>query len=82
MEWQAGYVSGAILMPASQIRRLVSDYCGPRGLHASVLVSSRDGLEIMRAVADTFQVSEEAARVRLLKLSLLASSDKQPSLFE
>lgn len=36
MEWQAGYVSGAILMPASRMRRLVADYCQPLGLHGSV----------------------------------------------
>jgi len=33
MEWQAGYISGALLMPATPVRRLVSDYCSPRELH-------------------------------------------------
>ena len=32
MEWQAGYISGALLMPATPVRRLVSDYCSPREL--------------------------------------------------
>ena len=81
MEWQAGYVSGAILMPVSSIRRLVSDFCAEHGLHAAVAVTSEQGQQIVSAVMEAFQVSEDAARVRLFKLSLLASSDSQPSLF-
>jgi Zn-dependent peptidase ImmA (M78 family) len=82
MEWQAGYVSGAILMPASLIRRLVSDYCEARGLHGAVALISEHGRAIVGMVTETFQVSEEAARVRLQKLGLLASSDRQSSLFD
>lgn len=81
MEWQAGYVSGALLMPASQIRRLVSDYCQPHGLHGSVHTGSEHALHLLRAVMDQFAVSEEAARVRLLKLNLLTVSTQSPSLF-
>lgn len=40
MEWQAGYISGALLMPATPVRRLVSDYCGPRELHGDIHVST------------------------------------------
>lgn len=81
MEWQAGYVSGAILMPATQLRRLVSDYCEPRGLHGSIHQASEDGYALIRAAMERFAVSEDAARVRLLKLSLLVPSTSQPSLF-
>ena len=38
MEWQAGYISGALLMPATPVRRLVSDYCGPLELHGDIHV--------------------------------------------
>jgi len=81
MEWQAGYVSGAILMPVSSIRHLVSDYCQARGLHAAVAVRSDHGRQIIGAVVETFQVSEEAAEVRLKVLKLLGESDRQGSLF-
>jgi len=81
MEWQAGYVSCSILMPASHIRRLVSEYCQPRGLHGAIHQGSDDGRALIAAVTERFGVSEEAARIRLLKLDLLASSDRQPSLF-
>ena len=81
MEWQAGYVSGAILMPVGPIRRFVSDFCGKRGLHAAVSLASETGRQIMNDVMARFSVSEDAARVRLLKLGLLTTSTAQPSLF-
>lgn len=81
MEWQAGYVSGAILMPASHVRHLVSEYCQPRGLHGGVYVGSNHGRALIGAVMEQFAVSEDAARIRLLKLNLAAMSDRQPSLF-
>jgi Zn-dependent peptidase ImmA (M78 family) len=81
MEWQAGYVSGAILMPVGPIRRFVSDFCGKRGLHAAVSLASEPGRQIMDDVMARFSVSEDAARVRLLKLGLLTTTAQQPSLF-
>ncbi|MDX9859290.1 MAG: ImmA/IrrE family metallo-endopeptidase [Rhodospirillales bacterium] len=81
MEWQAGYASGAILMPVTAIRRLVSDYCAPLGLHSAVVAGSEHGRKIIGAVTETFQVSEDAARVRLIKLNLLTGSDRQGALF-
>ncbi len=81
MEWQAGYVSGAILMPVSHVRRLVAEYCQPRGLHGAVHMGSENGRSLVGAVKEQFAVSEEAARVRLLKLNLLATSDAQQTLF-
>lgn len=81
MEWQAGFVSGAILMPASHVRRLVTDYCQPRGLHGAVYVGSDHGRALVGAIMEQFAVSEDAARIRLLKLNLVAESDRQPSLF-
>lgn len=81
MEWQAGYVSGSVLMPLTHVRHLVSEYCQPRGLHGMIYQGSENGLALVARVVDRFAVSEEAARIRLLKLNLLASSNKQPSLF-
>jgi len=81
MEWQAGYVSGAILMPITAIRRLVGDYCEERGLHGDVALISDHGRRIVGITTEAFQVSGDAARVRLRKLGLLASSDRQSSLF-
>jgi IrrE N-terminal-like domain len=81
MEWQAGYVSGAILVPRSRASRLVGEYCAGRGLHGDVPVWSHHGGVLVGMIQEAFEVSEEAARVRLLKLRLVTSTDAQPSLF-
>lgn len=81
MEWQAGYISGALLMPATPVRRLVSDYCRPRELHGDIHVSTEHAAQLIELVMTQFAVSEEAARIRLLKLNLITSARGQPSLF-
>jgi Zn-dependent peptidase ImmA (M78 family) len=82
MEWQAGYISGALLMPAGPVRRLVSGYCAPLGLHGDIHVASEHAENLMTLVIDQFDVSAEAARIRLLKLHLLTLSDVPRSLFD
>lgn len=82
MEWQAGYVSGALLMPATPVRRLVSDYCRPRELHGDIHVSAEHAARLIQTVMERFAVSEEAARIRLLKLNLITTDRGQGSLFD
>lgn len=82
MEWQAGYVSGALLMPAMPVRRLVSDYCHPRDLHCTIHITSEHAANLIQSVIDLFAVSREAAEVRLLKLGFLTTTFGQPSLFD
>ncbi len=82
MEWQAGYISGALLMPATVVRRLVADYCAPFGLHGTIHVASEHAEVLMMLVMDQFDVSAEAARVRLLKLNLLTTTMEPRSLFD
>jgi Zn-dependent peptidase ImmA (M78 family) len=81
MEWQAGYISGALLMPVTPVRRLVSDYCSPRELHGNIHVASEHAAVLTQMIMERFAVSEEAARVRLLKLKLVTTTVGQPSLF-
>jgi hypothetical protein len=70
MEWQAGYASGALLMPASRTRSIANRIPIEAGesAHAS---AERDGL-LVDAVSEGFQVSRDAARVRVSQLGLLA----------
>ncbi|WP_397541671.1 ImmA/IrrE family metallo-endopeptidase [Roseovarius salis] len=82
MEWQAGYISGALLMPVTPIRRLVSDYCGPRELHGNIHAESDHAARLVQLVMEQFAVSEEAARIRLLKLNLITTTRGQGSLFD
>jgi hypothetical protein len=56
MEWQAGYACGAFLMPASHLKRTVDIFLATNG-------ADNDGL--IDAVVTRFQVSKDAARVRL-----------------
>ena len=81
MEWQASYVSGAILMPVSVLRRRVADFCAARSLHTAVDPESGEAREMAQVVMEAFQVSRNAARVRLLKLGYLATGRQSPSLF-
>lgn len=81
MEWQAGYVCGALLMPLSHVRRLVGEYQETHALYGVVGQDSEHARSLIDAVQNRFQVSGEAARVRLLKLNVLGATTAGPSLF-
>ncbi len=81
LEWQAGYVSGAILMPAQQVRRTVGDLLRGQGIHGAAVVGTQPAADAERHTVTSFQVSAEAARVRLRKLGLVADSAGPPTLF-
>ncbi len=75
MEWQAGYVCGAILMPRRPLQDAVRGYRTIGDVGSAVLsVGSTEGEALIREVAERFAVSREAARVRLLKLNLIAEA--------
>jgi len=80
MEWQAGYVCGALLMPRSVLARVVGEYQEQHALFGSVSVDGTHGQALIARVVNAFQVSEDAARVRLTKLNYLGS-EHGPSLF-
>ena len=81
MEWQAGYVCGALLMPVSRVRRLVGAYQETHGLFGAMGHASVHGQALIAEMQTAFQVSADAARVRLLKLGFLGDADAGPSLF-
>ncbi len=81
MEWQAGYISGALLMPVSTVRKLVTDYCQQRNAFAPFSADSKQGQSLREMVVEHFRVSDDAARVRLFKLKFLSDKDMGPSLF-
>jgi hypothetical protein len=75
MEWQAGYVCGAILMPAGPLIDTVQGFRAQNGLLLSNLALDSDaGQRLIGAVASTFQTSRDAARVRLLKKRILTDA--------
>jgi hypothetical protein len=80
MEWQAGYVCGAVLMPISPLKEIARTYLKERAIATIPLVAtSLEGRGLIRAVSSKFQVSEDAARVRLSKLSFLVGDESQMS---
>jgi hypothetical protein len=81
MEWQAGYVCGAILMPLTAVRRLVCDYQELHGLYGIIGASDSHGQSLIESIQSSFQVSADAARVRLTKLGILGAVGAGPSLF-
>jgi len=81
MEWQAGYISGALLMPVSHVRKIVRNYSERAGVFAPLVTDSRHGQELRGLVVEAFKVSDDAARVRLSKLNVLSNRNLGPSLF-
>jgi Zn-dependent peptidase ImmA (M78 family) len=63
MEWQAWYAAGALLMPKSALSTLVQD------LHD---IGEHEPEQLFAYVSNQFQVSRDAARVRLSRLGLLS----------
>lgn len=80
MEWQAGYVCGAILMPISKVKTLTKDFLTEQNHYGPIAPDNPNGRELIARVVDAFKVSEEAARVRLLKLGHLGN-ERGKSLF-
>ena len=75
MEWQAGYVCGAVLMPAGPLIDAVRAFRRLNGLALSNLMLHSDaGQKLIETVAGRFQTSRDAARVRLLKKRILIDS--------
>ena len=82
MEWQAGHVCGAMLMPISRLRRIVGAYQEANNLFGVIGTSSEHGQALIASVQEAFQVSADAARVRLLKLNILGTASAGRSLFD
>lgn len=81
MEWQAGYACGAFLMPAGPVREAVHEFHSRGRGYRAVTAGSPEGIQLIAEIANRFDASRDAARVRLLKLSLLATGVER-SIFE
>jgi hypothetical protein len=72
MEWQARYMSGALLMQKSRVLRLVERFIDSRRLALPLQAETPTGADLIDKVTFAFQVSRDAARVRLTQLGALA----------
>ena len=83
MEWQAGYVCGALLMPASKVRELAGAYLESHGLFGVAGQRNSHGrLALIKSARTGFEVSADAAHIRLLKLEILGTASAGTSLFD
>ena len=81
MEWQAGYVCGAILMPKTAVLTLCRRFAEDHGIFGAVSLQAAAGTDLISQVVSAFKVSADAARVRLLKLNLVTEAAPNQSLF-
>jgi Zn-dependent peptidase ImmA (M78 family) len=81
MEWQANFACGALLMPASTLTRVVREFRAAENLaFADIGLNSEAGNRLIRNVMACFQVSSDAARVRLEQRKIIVR-DPPPGLF-
>lgn len=80
MEWQAGYICGALLMPKTDLIQVVQGYRKDNSLLGDILDGSQEGELLISLVIERYAVSRDAARIRLLKLGVFAAPTGQISL--
>jgi Zn-dependent peptidase ImmA (M78 family) len=73
MEWQAGYACGALLMPITALTERVGQLKEEMDVFGAAAVNSPSGRRLTAVIANEFQVSQEAALVRLSKLDHLTA---------
>jgi hypothetical protein len=81
MEWQAGYASGAVLMPKSHVVKTVGTIQQNLGIYGSVPPKSDNGGCLISGIMKDFKVSRDAAIVRLKILKFLGSEPAARALF-
>jgi hypothetical protein len=82
MEWQAGYVCGALLMPRRPLRDHVHNHLRRANHLGQLVIGSSNGRAIVDEIAEKFFVSRDAARVRLLVIGLAVEKEIERSVFE
>ena len=80
MEWQAGHVSGAVLMPATRLRALIAARF-PKYVGGELTISAPLVESMIEEVKIAFSVSAEAARIRLYRLQIVKDSGLSATLF-
>lgn len=81
MEWQAGYASGALLMPKSLVVKSVGRIQERYGVFGPASPESAAGQNLVSELMECFAVSRDAAVVRLKVLGFLGIEPAIRSLF-
>jgi Zn-dependent peptidase ImmA (M78 family) len=81
LEWQACYASGSYLMPVTALREELKPILAAHGGYTPFPVGAAASDALIEAVMARFQVSRDAARVRLSKLDYISATPRAPTLF-
>lgn len=81
MEWQAGHVCGAILMPATAVRDLIKAEFEQHVASHGQPISRQIAAAMIEQTQGAFKVSQEAARVRLMRLNVIQDTPNDQFLF-
>ena len=77
MEWQAGYSCGALLMPLSDLQKTCEEFMARQGTGLLLMEQETPEAEaLLRHIMQHFEVSRDAARVRLQQVRLLSVGDQ------
>lgn len=71
MEWQAGFACGSLLMPLSMLKPVLTTFLGEQDLATPLAADSAEGLALRARISTVFDVSDQAAQVRLSRLNYL-----------
>ena len=71
MEWQASYAGGALLMPLSSVTNMVRTNIPDWNGIDRIPANSPSVREIVNQMGQTFDISPDAAQVRLTKLRII-----------
>jgi hypothetical protein len=72
LEWQAGYASGALLMPRRRVLRVTGCFASGNQIGFPLAADSPFILGLIERARIAFQVSPLAAEVRLKQLHILS----------
>jgi hypothetical protein len=81
MEWQAGYASGAFLMPITPLKRIAADFLRSVHTYGPLSQDNELAMQLMGLIQREFQVSQDAARVRLSQKGYFTEKGASMQLF-
>lgn len=82
IEWQAGYICGALLMPIGLLKKLIAEFCQQYKIQPPLKLNAAVTEQLKIRIVRAFNVSSDAAQIRLLKLGYFADPKAGPGLFE
>jgi hypothetical protein len=81
MEWQAGYASGAFLMPITPLKKIATDFLRSVRTYSPLSPGDDLALQLMGCIQQEFQVSQDPARVRLSQKGYFTEKGASMQLF-